>query len=288
MSHPVSSAALRRVGIVGVGLIGGSLAIGLRRSAPGAVIVGCDNSTVLRRARRLRLIDDTVSRVEGLLDTCGVIVLCAPLDANCKVLRKLRSTRNERRGVIVDFSSLQAPPVAAWKTAPRRNEWEFVSCHPMAGSEASGPESANADVFPGATLYVDANARLSGEGKLTLAKLAKHLGMRTARVSNEDHDRAMAYVSHLPQLVAVALAQALAPKSASHLKLAGGGVRGMTRLAGSSAALWEPLVRANQGATLDAMNQFTAAWLHLVETVSSQRTLTGAFRSARKVYTCLL
>ena len=183
-----------RVAIVGVGLIGGSIAHALRRQAPTVRIVGVDRPEVLAQARAAGLVDAEAPRVEDLADV-DLIVLATPIPAILEAIGALGARRLP--AVVTDVGSTKRRIVAAARASGLR---PFVGGHPMAGRERGGLREASADLFVGRRWFlVDADTDPRAGDRL--AVFARLLGAEPERVEATSHDRAMAYVSHLPQLV---------------------------------------------------------------------------------------
>lgn len=222
------------LGIVGVGAIGGS--IGLRARANGWRVLGYDpDDGVGREALARGVLDELVTR-ETLYARADRVAIAAHLDGTLAEVAALRA-RPARASLIVDVASVKTPVVAA-----AHGLANFVATHPMAGTERAGPGAARADMFEGQTwLYVP-----SGESALDLraAGLIAALGGVAKPVDAREHDRSVAFTSHLPQIVAAAFGRVLREQ---HVDPAycGPVAREWLRIAGMSGAMWEPILAAN-------------------------------------------
>jgi prephenate dehydrogenase len=228
-----------KVAVVGLGLIGGSVARGLTRA--GHHVVGVDVAAVARRARRAHAVGSTFSRVEGLAGECDIVVLAAPPEANLRLLRRVAATALPGL-VVTDVGSVKGP---ICREAARLGLDGFVGGHPMAGSERSGFAASSANLFRGRHwILTPAPRRASAMVKA----LARSLGARTVVMDPREHDRLMAFVSHVPQLVAWALHSVARadPVAGRRLGLAGQGYRDMTRLARSPRGVWREILRGNR------------------------------------------
>ncbi|MCY4400198.1 MAG: prephenate dehydrogenase/arogenate dehydrogenase family protein [Gemmatimonadetes bacterium] len=244
------------VTIVGLGVMGGSIAKALMRRAPRMRIFGIepDGETAARAA------GDGV-RLRGALEECeidgGVVVFAAPLDAVATLVRTTRATW-ARAALATDVTSLKVPVLeAVGRGAAGRHV--FVGAHPMCGSERSGYGAAEADLFDGADVWLcppgeepgtpaahaeEGAGAPRGTGPIERARTFwRFLGGRPRVVAAARHDRVMAWASHLPQLLASALASSLEEAAIGHDELGPGG-RDMTRLAGSNPDMWAPLLEA--------------------------------------------
>jgi len=231
---------VRAVGVAGLGLIGGSIA--RRLSLEGIRVIGCDVPSVRRRALAAGAVDATRSAVERVASEVDMIVLAAPPRANRALLRRIASHDNPGL-VITDVSSVKGEICAL---ARRLGLGSFVGGHPMAGSERGGFVASRPDLFEGQT-WALTQAGASRDAVRATVKLVKLLGARPSLMSVQDHDRAMAYLSHVPQLVAWALEQSAASDATArrHRALAGPGFRDMTRLARSPRRLWREILSEN-------------------------------------------
>jgi prephenate dehydrogenase len=224
---------------VGLGLVGGSLARAL--TASGHRVVGIDRDEVRRTARRAGAVAATAATVEGI-GSVDVVFLAAPPSANRALLRRL--TRAARpRFVITDVGSVKGPIVA---DAARLGLDSFVGGHPMAGTERRGFEASRADLFEGATWWLVPAA--DGRAVRTVRGLVRAVGARPRSIGAEEHDRVVAFLSHIPQLTSWALAEAARadPVVRRHLAGAGPGFRDMTRLAHSPRRLWREILQENE------------------------------------------
>jgi prephenate dehydrogenase len=227
------------VAICGLGLIGGSLARALSRR--GYRVLGVDRPAPLRRARAARAIALGVS-LKTAVEEAALIVLAAPPDANLQLLRRI--ARRARPGLpIVDVTSVKRPIVAE---ARRLRLDGFVGGHPMAGRERSGFAAASATLFRGRPfMLVPGRDR---KALLAVRRLVRDVGGRPVTLDAAEHDRLVARLSHVPQLVAWALLDAARAdaSTARRLGLAGPGFQDMTRLARSPRMLWRQILRQNR------------------------------------------
>ena len=241
-----------RVVIVGLGLIGGSIARGL--SAAGHHVVGVDRAPVLRRARRARAIAASASSPAAAASSADIVVLAAPPRANLRLLRAL--SRSRAAAVVTDVGSVKRPICAE---AARLGLDRFVGGHPMAGTAASGFGASDARLFAGRAWVL--TPQRGRRPPRALLALIRDLGAKVVVTSPVAHDRAVAFLSHVPQIVAWALADAAAadPVARRHRRLAGPAFRDMTRIARSSPALWRQILDANRVEVRRALAAFGRA-----------------------------
>lgn len=218
-------------------MIGAS--IGLRARTLGYHVTGADAQAERAERARARGALDTVSADPATLATLvDVLVVAMPLDATCAFLADFPRAKGRPR-LILDVASLKVPVVRAAAGIAG-----FVATHPIAGSEASGPDAALADLFTGRTWAI-----VPGEDAAALAAaraFIERLGSVVVLVEADEHDRILAFTSHVPQVLAVALGAELQARLDDPLlrSLCGTGIRSMTRLGGSSWPMWEPLLCA--------------------------------------------
>lgn len=232
-------ARLPRVAIVGLGLVGGSLARAL--TAAGYEVTGIDWPLVVRRALRRRAIAKGATRTEAGA-AADLVVLAAPPATNLRLLRRLKKVA--RPGLVVtDVSSVKGEIV---REAARLGLRGFVGGHPMAGTEKRGFDASSAGLFRGAAWWV-VPGRDARATRLVRA-VVRATGARPITTDAATHDRAMAFLSHAPQVVSWALLEAARGDEVArrHLRRAGPGFRGMTRLAGSPRLLWKDILDANR------------------------------------------
>ncbi len=225
-----------RIGIAGVGLIGGS--IGLAARATGAAITGYDRDpATLKRARARGAIDRSTSSLAGLARDTDLLVIALPLPATLAALHEL----GELAAPIINVASVKVPVVEAARALPH-----FVGTHPMAGRERGGIDAADGALFRDATWAIDAGAPAATARRV--AAFVGSLGAKAVTIGAHEHDRLVASTSHLPQSLAVALGTHLAAVVAQDdraRELCGPGIRSMLRLARSPLDIWEPILRAN-------------------------------------------
>jgi prephenate dehydrogenase len=249
---PASSGepAFSRIALIGLGLIGGSIALRLRAVAPATVIVGLDRPECVKRAPDERVIDQSVATPADLHDV-ELVVLAVPATAVAAILPQL--TALAAGAVVTDVTSTKRQVVAAARAAGLR---AFVGGHPMAGSERAGLAHARADLFAGRPWLLVEGTGGSADAARVEA-FVRMLGADPQWMDAEAHDRRVAYVSHLPQLVAVALMNAADEGvGAEGLRLAGPAFHEMTRLAASPADLWQGIVPPNADFVAEALDRF--------------------------------
>jgi len=226
-----------RIGIVGVGLIGAS--IGLRARGCGYDVIGFDAAPAhLAHGQRLGAIDASAPSLLALAKECETLVLALPIEQTVAALHELRACALEAE-LVIDVASVKGPVVEA-----AAGLHAFVGTHPIAGSERSGPEAAQADLFVGRTwAYVPAVHTFDRRA----IAFIEAMGAAPVPIDAAEHDRIVAATSHLPQMLSVALGEHLCAllRNDSALALSGTGVRSMTRLGASAWSVWRGILASN-------------------------------------------
>lgn len=250
---------IERLTIVGVGLLGGSVAKAIRLTGLAREVVG-----VGRESARLEgaLHDGALDRVTtdvavGVRDA-DIVVLAAPVLANQRVLARVWGAAPD--GVLItDVGSVKAPIVGEAARLRATRALPFVGSHPMAGSERSGYGAARADLFRDAMVIVTPTDATEPPAVKAVTEFWEGLGARVSLLDPETHDRVVAAVSHLPHLVAAALVAGVAGTDASALPFAARGFRDTTRIAAGDPQVWEEIFLANREPLLASVEGFRCA-----------------------------
>lgn len=258
----------RRAAILGVGLIGGSLALALRRHAPEIEIVGLDAPDVLERAVARGAIHRGAAGVDEAVRGCDLVVLAAPIGANRSLLRAAAS-HLEADTLVTDTGSVKGP-IARDARGLVPEGALFVGGHPMTGSEHRGIGHADALLYENAVYVVCPTDRAdSADPRFrALTHLLERVGSKVLEMDPDRHDRSAAAVSHLPQLLAVLLVNQLAEPGIRDdvpALLAAGGFRDMTRIASSPFSVWNDILEANHDEVLAALDRFAEVFGRLRE-----------------------
>lgn len=240
------------VAIIGLGLMGGSLAISLKKLDFIESVVGSDhNETHQKEAIELNLVDKIVKFDE--VKDYDVIFLAIPVDGVISALNNLVDIKENT--TIIDLGSTKAKIVASVPPQIRKN---FVAAHPMTGTENFGPRAAIDDLYNDKVVVL-CDLENSAEHQVKVAKkIFKALNMKKHFMSASQHDRHAAFISHMPHAISYSLANTVMHQENKHniLALAAGGFRSMSRLAKSSANMWEDIFRQNKTNLLEAIELF--------------------------------
>lgn len=255
--------APQRVAILGLGLMGGSLGLGLKRAWPAAMVAGYDVTPgVVARARARGAIDSPCASVADAIRGADLIVVAAPTLAAEGLLREIgaRWATLAPGAVVTDLCSVKRP-VVAWARALLGEPARFAGGHPMAGSERAGIDGADASLFLGARWVVTPEPETASDALERVEALARALGAHPLALDATSHDEAVAGASHLPLAVAVALVGALAEDPGWPLvaSLAAGGYRDTTRVAAGDPIMGRDILLANREPVLARLDAFAAS-----------------------------
>ena len=246
-----------RIGIFGLGLMGGSIALAARRAWPEASLSGVDiDEEVVHEALRRRIVDEGSTGIEALVGA-DLVVLAAPVLANVAALAALAKQGGEG-ALLTDAGSTKRCMLAAARAAGCQRR--FVGGHPLAGIALGGLAHASGDLFAGRKWLITPEDETPPAEVARLRRFVSGLGAIPHALSAEDHDRVMAAVSHLPQLVASALMQVAGEMAGEEgLALAGPGLADTTRLASSPADIWKDICATNADHVSRALGEMIGA-----------------------------
>ncbi|MBI2829403.1 MAG: prephenate dehydrogenase/arogenate dehydrogenase family protein [Acidobacteria bacterium] len=239
---PPDSPVFPRVAIVGLGLIGGSIAFGARRAWPSTHVVAIDREPVVRAALSRRAIDAAADDLASVADA-DLIVLAAPVRQNIALLRRVAAYASTS-AVITDVGGTKRAIVAA--AAALSERVTFVGGHPIGGGARGGFEFATASLFARRPWIFTPHNAAGSNAIRRLSAFVTGLGAQPATMDAAEHDRLMALISHLPQLTATALMEVVGgAATAGGLRMAGQGLVDTTRLASSPADVWRDVCVTN-------------------------------------------
>lgn len=243
-----------RVTVVGIGLIGGSLALALRDKGIAKKLTGVESNTEhAAKALDLHLVDAT-EELEKAIDGADLIILAVPVDAASALLPGILDRVKQQ--VVMDVGSTKEGILDSVRGHPRRGR--FVATHPMWGTEYSGPEAAVHGAFTDKATVI-CNREHSDEDAVELVeKLYRQLGMHLVYMNGHDHDVHVAYVSHISHITSFALANTVLEKEREEdaiFELASGGFESTVRLAKSNPLTWASIFMQNRENVLDVLNE---------------------------------
>lgn len=280
-----SSATIERLAVIGLGLIGGSFAKGIRESGVCREVVGCDANPVTReQALPLGVVDRVTDSVADAVRGADVILLAVPVLAMEKVLAELAALELGD-AVLTDVGSTKGAVVKAVELAFGAVPPQFVPGHPIAGSEKSGIEAACAELFKRHKVILTPLDNTADQALTRVTALWQTLGADVEHMPLNDHDEVLAATSHLPHLLAFSLVDTLAGRSENLdiFRYAAGGFRDFTRIAASDPVMWRDIFLANHEAVLRSLDAFTHDLDRLRNAIASRdaNTLLGVFTRAK-------
>ena len=230
----------KKISILGVGLLGGSIGLAAKSVIKDCEIIGYGHRSVtLEAAIERGAIDLALMEPERAVEGCDLVIVCTPVGIIGSVLSRIAPALAPG-AVVTDVGSTKRTVVEAGEKAIGGR---FVGSHPIAGSEKRGVEFADAGLFRGALCLTTPTERTEGEGLESVEEFWRLIGMKVRRISAEDHDRLLGEVSHLPHAVAAAL---VAVQDDAGLELAGKGFLDLTRIAGGDGELWRDIFLDNR------------------------------------------
>lgn len=242
-----------KVGIIGLGLIGGSLGLALRDMKIISSVSGYDlNKQNEEDALKLGLIDKIIS-FEEMKRTCDMIFLAIPVEAIIKVLGDLKDI--PKNTTIVDLGSTKSKILEGCPKEIREN---FVAAHPMAGTENSGPKAAFKSLLNGAVVVVCDDKNAHEKHIKRAVEILSHAGMKIIFMDAKSHDHHVGIISHLPHAISYSLVNATLKEEDKRniLLLAGGSFSGMARIAKSSPEMWVDIFKQNKNNLVSAIDSF--------------------------------
>ena len=241
--------------VVGVGLIGGSMALGLKELGIAKKVIGATHeSHSLAKALELNIIDEALP-LEEAVKKADIIYIAIPVDATIDVTLQVMDMITDKQ-VVVDAGSTKSALCHSVKDHPMRKQ--FVATHPMWGTEFSGPEAAVKGAFAGRACVICEREKSDDVALSTVEKLYKDLNMHIIYMNAENHDIHAAYISHISHITSFALANTVLEKEKEEdaiFEMAGGGFESTVRLAKSSSAMWAPIFMQNKENVLDVLNE---------------------------------
>jgi prephenate dehydrogenase len=246
---------MKQVSIIGIGLIGGSFALDLKHYIPEVQITGIDqNKTNLTEAMKLGIIDQTGDLKS--LENADLVVLAIPVNAALEVLPQVLNFISDK-AVVIDMGSTKEAICKAVSTHPRRSQ--FLATHPIAGTEFSGPSAAIHGLFNNKTnIICEVEKTLPVLGELVLT-LFKTMGMHLRFMPANDHDKHIAYVSHLSHISSFMLGKTVIEKEKNErdiFDMAGSGFESTVRLAKSSPDMWVPIFEQNKVNVIETLTEY--------------------------------
>lgn len=248
-----------KIVLIGVGLIGGSFALSLKKAQAAKHIVGLDRHlTSLEAAKRLGIIDSFTDDMASAVVDADLIVIATPVAQTEKILSAIYPYL-PTNAIVTDAGSTKADVVLAARNSLQEKISQFVPAHPIAGREKNGPEAAIDDLYVGKKVVITRLVENSDQAVELVAQAWRACGAIIHHLSPKEHDQVFASVSHLPHLLAYALVDDIAAKPHADrlFQYAASGFRDFTRIAGSSPEMWRDISLANRDAILEELDSYS-------------------------------
>ena len=276
---------MRTVGIIGLGLIGGSMAIDLKKRGFADKVLGVEADKVAAQAAMTIGLADEMVSLEDCVDRSDIIVVAVPVGAAVKMLPEILDRIGEKK-IVIDVCSTKEHICAAVKYHPARKQ--FVCTHPMAGTEYSGPWAAQPGLFDGRACIFADQEESAPWAVQTILELYACLNMRPIFMSSSSHDIHTAYVSHISHITSFALALTVLDKEKDEkhiFDLASGGFSSTVRLAKSNADMWIPILTQNHNNVLQVMETYIEKMQQFRDAVASydEEALRKLIEDANKI-----
>ncbi len=267
---PESLLKINKLAIIGVGLIGGSLAIALRNAGITSHIVGCGrNEDNLQRGVELGVIDAYSTSVEKAVANADMVFVAVPLGAMRKVFEQMKGHLADH-ATVTDGGSSKASVVADWLSVFGSEE-QFVAGHPIAGTENSGVEAALPDLYRNRRIILTPTGATDTDRLQRVQRMWEACGAEVSEMSVEHHDHVLAATSHLPHVIAFGLVETLAQldEHTEIFKYAAGGFRDFSRIASSNPEMWRDICLNNADALSGVLSKYISDLQHLAGLIES-------------------
>ena len=244
-----------KVYIIGIGLIGGSMALDLKSHFKEATFFGIDaNENNLEEALKMRIIDQKATQDE--LINADLVIVAVPVDVALVILPEILNKIGEHT-LVFDVGSTKNPICEVIENHPKRRN--FMACHPIAGTEFSGPKAAIKGLYEGKTNIICEVEKTTFKLQEKAMDLFKKLGMRIRYMDPKSHDKQIAYVSHLSHISSFMLGKTVIEKEKDEqdiFDMAGSGFESTVRLAKSSPAMWTPIFKQNKKQVIKSLEEY--------------------------------
>jgi prephenate dehydrogenase len=256
--------------MIGVGLIGGSFAIDIKKNNPKTIIHGISRKEeTLNKALELKLIDKKATLDD--LKNADLVIVSIPVDATVKLLPTILDKISET-GLVVDAGSTKEAICKVVEHHPKRRN--FLACHPIAGTEKSGPTAAISGLYAGKTNIICEVEKTTFKLQEKALQLFTDIGMRIRYMDPVSHDKHIAYVSHLSHISAFMLGKTVINKAKNErdiFDMAGSGFESTVRLAKSSPAMWTPIFKQNKENVIETLEAYINNLQHFKELMQDDK-----------------
>jgi len=272
--------------VVGIGLIGGSLMVDLRKRGFAKNIIGVDTNIRHQNIALLTGLVDEINNLEDAIEKSDLIILTAPVNNNCALLPKILDKIAGTSKVVTDMGSTKGSIARASKDHPGRGR--YVAVHPMAGTEYSGPLAAIGKLFDYKPAIICDKELSDADALKKVEKMLEILNMRKVYMKSKEHDIHVAYVSHISHITSFSLALCVLEKEKKEqniLTLAGGGFDSTVRLAKSNGETWAPIFLENSNYIIEVMDTYIEKMKDFREKIKEKdiEGLKGLMEEANKI-----
>ena len=242
--------SVKKIAILGVGFMGGSLSLALRKGFPESEVWGYARSTKsYDKLKKLKVLNRVDRDYRKVIKDADLVVLALPVEVIVDYLKKI-SCLLKRKSIVFDLgSSKRVIEKAAQKYLPK--SVSFVGCHPLCGSEKSGPEFSRKDLYKNSLCLITSSPKAASTK--VVERLFKRIGSKVVFIKAAHHDEVLSSVSHLPHLISFSLTEAV---PSAYLKFASGSFRDLTRISSSPAGVWAQIFMSNKKNLLKDLNGF--------------------------------
>ncbi len=268
----MKSIKVNNVAVIGLGLLGGSLAMALKKTS-----YRCLGWTRRQEVRENMLaaghIDETADNVDDILAQADLTVLCLPIP---RINEFVKDHAHAWRpgSIVTDIGSVKEVIVLNGETTLHPLEVNFIGSHPMAGTEKSGPENAFPELYRSAEVFVTQTPESNPEALAEVRKMWESIGTSVVTLGLKDHDILVGHTSHISHILALALTQAVldCEEGVKGPRYSGcaTGFKDTSRIASSSPLMWREIIENNQPAVLEVVQEFEKRWHHLVEIIKNR------------------
>lgn len=260
---------MKNIYVIGVGLIGGSFALDLKALKPDVVVYGIDhNEAHLTTALELGLIDKKA--ILNDIKNADLVILSIPVNATLKLLPTLLDLI-PKQGIVVDMGSTKEAICKVVDDHPKRSQ--FLANHPIAGTEFSGPTAAHVGLFKNKTNIICDIEKTDTERSKKVISIFESIGMRIRYMNAKDHDKHIAYVSHLSHISSFMLGKTVIDKEKNEsniFDMAGSGFESTVRLAKSSPEMWTPIFEQNKTNVIETLDEYIQNLTHFKKLMESE------------------
>ena len=278
----------KNVLIIGVGLIGSSIARALRNYKLTDQIVGCDIATQVKdKCKELKIIEQFIDSIENFNDHFDLIIMCSPLSTYRHIFKSL-NRQVKQKCIVTDVGSTKLSAINDFKSTCNNNLISYIPGHPIAGLEKSGPEYGFSELFHN-RFCILTPFDYDDQALESVKKMWEVFGMKVEYMNADHHDKVLAMTSHVPQLIAysiVATATELEKNMKEEvIKYSAAGFRDFTRLAGSDPIMWRDVYTLNKDAVLEMLGRFTEDLTSLQKAIRNNDTklLEKVFKSTKEI-----